>query len=207
MYLRIICLLLLVNLPSVNGQDTIHNEKIFPQEGVYFSFAAFRNLKPDIRKHQIYKYGADSTYSIRRWVAGENPYYISESGIKTKLPLDSVWGFAEKNNAFIFLGGKFHKITTLGSISYFLESYPVIKAGMAPVVTDSRGTSTYRLLDFEDGSLYDYEMESFEYLLGKDEELLKEFRSLNNPKTKRKKMYIFLEKYNRKHPVEGMIEE
>jgi hypothetical protein len=160
---------------------------------------------PDIRKHQIYKYGEDSSYTIRRWIIGENPYYINSSGVKTKLPHDSLWGYAEKNNVYIYLGGRFHKITTLGSISYFLESYPVIKAGMAPVVTETRGTSAYRLLDLEDGSLYDYEIDSFEYILEKDEEILKEFKNLRSPKLKRKKLYIFLEKYNKKHPVEGMI--
>jgi len=207
MHIPIICALLLLHFSSANGQDTIQMEKVFPQDGIYFSFPAFRNLKPDIRKQQIYKYGEDTTYSLRKWVTSENPYYISESGVKTRLPHDSIWGYAEKNNAYIFLGGRFHKITTLGSISYFLESYPVLKAGMAPVVTESKGTSAYRLMDLEDGSLYDYGIESFEYLLGKDEEILKEFRNLRNPKTKRKKMYIFLEKYNKKHPVEGLIEK
>lgn len=112
-----------------------------------------------------------------------------------------VWGYVENGTVYILLNGKFHKILLFGQISYFLESYPVVRDQMSPVVTEARTTSTYRLLDMTNGRIGTFEPGRLETLMREDEELLNEFRMLGSPKIKERKMYSFIERFNKAHPL------
>lgn len=174
----------------------------FPADGVYCSFPAFRNNKPDLVKEQLIKSVYNTEFTIRQWSGTEDLYYTRSGGEKASLSRDSIWGFAENGVVYIYLGHRFHKIHTLGQISYFLESYPIIKGNMAPVVTETRATSSYRLLDMETGDLYDYRVETLSQLLAPDEAIFNEYKAITSLKSKRKKMYLFLEKFNKAHPLQ-----
>jgi hypothetical protein len=56
------------------------------------------------------------------------------------------------------------------------------------------------MIDFESGKSYEYNLENLEALLMKDPELYEEFVSLRN-KNQKKMMFVYLRKYNEKHPV------
>ena len=56
------------------------------------------------------------------------------------------------------------------------------------------------MIDFETGKEYSYDLENLESLLMKDPELYEEFVSMRN-KNQKKMMFVYLRKYNEKHPV------
>ncbi|MFZ0471919.1 MAG: hypothetical protein WAL94_04830 [Bacteroidales bacterium] len=56
------------------------------------------------------------------------------------------------------------------------------------------------MIDFETGKEYEYDLENLESLLMKDPELYEEFVSMHN-KNQKKMMFVYLRKYNEKHPV------
>ena len=174
----------------------------YPPEGVYATFSAFRNGKPDIKKSQLVKSTAETEYTFRQWVNSEKMYYLDSNNQKLSYDPSNFWGFVEKGVLHLFLGNRFHKVHTLGQISYFLESYPVIKGNVAPVVTEVRSTSSYRLLDMETGDIHDYTVENLQDLLAPDEIIFLEYKSIVSQKEKKKKMYIYLEKFNNNHPLE-----
>jgi hypothetical protein len=175
---------------------------VFPAEGVYFSFSAFRAAIPDLVKKDLHRELDKDHFTIRQWAAAEKLYYTSETGRKLEVGLDSIWGFSENGVVFVLLGNRFHKISTLGAISYFLESYPTIGGNPSPVITDTRGSSAYRLLDMETGEFYYYTVEDFSLLLERDENLFREFQAIESPKEKKKKIFLFLERYNKAHPLQ-----
>lgn len=174
----------------------------FPSDGVYFSFESFKLAQPGLVKNELHRELDKDDFSIRQWISAEQLYSISGTGKKVEIGRDSVWGYVENGVPYIYLGKRFHKITTLGSISYFLESYPVISGNPAPVITETKGFSAYRLLDMETGDLLYYTPEDLGQLLERDETLFKEFNAITNPKEKKRKLYIFLEKYNKLHPLQ-----
>ncbi len=194
---------ILVNLPLLSvAQNPLIT---YPAEGVYTSFSAFRNGNPDILKSQFVKPVSDADYTIRQWVNSDKMSYHDSADAPQNFDPRQFWGLVEKGTLYIFLGNKFHKINTLGSISYFLESYPVIKGNMAPVVTEARSTSAYRFMDMETGEILDYNVENLLTLLEKDEPLHLEYKSILSQKEKKKKMFIYMEKFNIKHPLSREI--
>lgn len=198
-----VLVLSLIASPAFSQIDSLTTVK-YPPDGVYFTFAAFRNGKPDILKEQVAKSTYDPDYTLKKWSNSEFLNYLDASGARHSLNRDSVWGFAESGVVHVCLGNKFHRISVLGQLSYFLESYPVIKGNMAPVVTDTRATSSYRLLDMETGDFYDYTIDNLQTLLERDEVLYNEFVSLETPKLKKKKMYSFIERYNNLYPLRAV---
>ena len=173
----------------------------YPPDGVYLSFSAFRNGKPDLIKSQLVSSVYNNDFTIRKWSNTENLYYNDASNVKMSMDHKSIWGFSENGVLFLFLGNKFHKVTVLGQISYFLESYPVIKGNMAPVVTDTKATSSYRFLDMETGEIADYTVENLQDLLQRDETIYNEYMAITSLKSRKKKMYVFMERFNKEHPL------
>jgi len=200
-YLKLFVVILSLLVSPAFGQDDTTKTFKYPPDGVYYTFSAFRNGKPDLLKEQVAKSTYDPEYTLKKWSNTEFLNYTDASGARRSLNRDSVWGFAENGVVHVCLGNKFHRISLLGQLSYFLESYPVIKGNMAPVVTDTRATSYYRLLDMETGDFYDYSIDNLQTLLERDEVLYNEFVALETPKLKRKKMYSFVERYNNLYPL------
>jgi hypothetical protein len=174
---------------------------VFPADGVYFSFEAFRAAIPGLEKKDLHRELDKDNFTIRQWIAAEKRYYTSETGRVLEVGNDSIWGYAENGIVFVQLGKRFHKITTLGSISYFLESYPVIGVNPSPVITETRGSSAYRLIDMDTGEFYYYTPEDLGTLLEKDEDLFREYEAIESLKVKKKKMFLFLERFNKAHPL------
>jgi hypothetical protein len=187
-------LLLFSTIISYSQVDTVK----FPPEGVYFTISSIRNGLPDLLKSDLHRSSYNADMTIRQWSMTENLYY-NRNGIKTAVNRDTLWGYSENGSVYIYLGGRFHKISQFGAISYFMESYPTIKGNMAPVVTQTQGTSFYRMIDMETGELYDYNPENLLTLLEKDEVIAKDFTALKSSKSRKKKMYSFIERYNAIH--------
>ncbi|MBL0070329.1 MAG: hypothetical protein IPP34_00060 [Bacteroidetes bacterium] len=175
------------------------NPVSYPVDGVYCTFKPSEMGSPIWLNRSSLSRFSKLNLLIKQWSTTENLFYTDAQGNKQMLGRDSIWGFSESGVVHIFLGKKFHKIHTLGQISYFLESYPVIR-NMAPVVTDTKGASYYRLLDMETGELYDYNPESFLLIIENDEALHAEYKAISSAKARKKKLYSFLERYNKAHP-------
>ncbi|MBL0342578.1 MAG: hypothetical protein IPP71_17780 [Bacteroidetes bacterium] len=194
--------LLVSSLTAFSQQKLFEpNNTTYPPDGVYLTFSAFRNGLPDLLKDQLIKSVYDSVFTIRQWSNTENLYYKDAAAVKKSMDRKAIWGFIDNGTLFLFIGNKFHKITVLGQISYFLESYPVIKGNMAPVVTETKATAAYRFLDMETGEIYDYTIENLQDLLERDELLYNEYKAITSLKVKKKKMFSYMERFNKEHPL------
>jgi len=171
------------------------------KDGVYFSFESLKNNLPDLLPEDLFKSYYDSTFSLWQWSNSTNLYYIDKNAKKQSLSRDSIWGFSEDGTPYICLNSRFHKIQTVGSISLFNESYPMVRDPLSPVMTDAKATSIDRILDFENGTIANYSLEYFSIILSRDPDLYAEFNAIKKEKTKRKKTYSYLEKYNNRHPM------
>jgi hypothetical protein len=195
----------LVLLTMIPGDCSSPN---YPLDGIYLSFSTFRKGVPDIRKEQLFKDSKANqpAVSYRQWFNSPEKYLQSDSAGMVTFGETPVWGYVENGTLYILLNGKFHKMLMLGTISYFLESYPVVRGQMSPVVTDARTVSSYKLMDMNTGRIGTYETGRLETLMKDDPELYDEFRTIVSAKTKEKRMYSFMERYNQRHPLTPIVE-
>ena len=76
---------------------------------------------------------------------------------------------------------------------YYMGGYPYRN-------NSSRTDLQMFMIDFETGKTYEYDLDNLEMLLMKDPELYEEFVSMRN-KNQKKLMFVYLRKFNEKHPV------
>ena len=180
----------------------------YPSDGIYLTFTSFRKGEPDIQRDQLFKdlKSNQPAVSFRQWFNSPEKYLQTDTAGMVSFGETPVWGYVENGTLYILLNGKFHKVLVLGTISYFLESYPVVRGQMSPVVTDARTVSSYKLLDMKTGRIGTYETGRLETLMKDDQELYDEFRSIVSAKAKEKKMYSFMERFNQRHPLSPLTE-
>ncbi len=171
------------------------------EDGVYFSSESVQKNSPDLRRSDLFISFYDTTFTIYRWAHTVNLYYHDTEKKRVKLHRDSIWGFCESGTCYIMQNGYFHKITLFGSICIFREFYPVNKDPMAVVATEKKGKSADKIYDVESGTVFDYSPDAATRIFNKDESLLNDFNALGSRKKKMKKLYLFIEKYNERHPL------
>lgn len=206
--LLVFCKAIALCQPSGTVTDSIKtkSETRFSEinDGVYFTLAELQKNKPSVTKEQLFRsYYDKNDFTLSQWANTQSLYFTSGDSVRRKVNRDSLWGYVENGTPFIFLNGKFHKFSTIGSISIFTESYPTMMVGMAPVVTDAKTGVFVRLFEFATGTMSDYNLDNASAVIAKDEELFEEFKSLKTVKIKKKKMYKFIERYNDKHFLFG----
>ncbi len=171
------------------------------KDGVYFTFESVKKNQPDLLPENLFKSYYDSSFTLWQWANGNNLYYIDTDGQRKALSRDSLWGFSEGGTPYICLNQRFHKINAVGAISLFNEFSPLIRDPLSLVITDTKGTNVERILDFQNGTIGNYSIEFFSSILSRDEDLFTEFNAIKKEKTKKKKMYAFIERYNKRHPL------
>jgi len=130
-------------------------------------------------------------------------------GIQKKISIRKIWGFSNKGVLYINMNDEFNRIPVFGSISHFTanktirEYDPYRYSNSYYYYNDPYSTKTVLmqyLLDFETGKIYDFTVKSVESVIAKDPELFEEFSKLSNRKKKKLK-FLYIRKYNQKHPV------
>lgn len=169
------------------------------KDGVYYSFSELKSNKPSLSKDQLIKsYDQTVEFTLSQWSTSENLFYLDAQNVKRKVNRDSLWGYVENGTPFIYLNGKFHKFSTIGTISLFTETYPMVKT-MSPVMTDYYNGSFQRMFDFNTGQIADYDADNVAMMIAKDQNMFNEFNELKTLKAKRKKMYRFIERFNEQY--------
>lgn len=143
-----------------------------------------------------------------------------ENGVKKVMNTSNIWGYGRNGVLYINVGGAFHRISFVGSISHFVASITTYNPHYYdpyyynPYYYNSYYYNRYNtrgsnyantelrqyLLNFETGEVLDYDTESVGVLLMRDPELADEYQSLRNRKKKQMK-FVFIRRFNEKHPL------
>lgn len=188
------------------------------KEGIYLHFKQVKNNRP-IPKSWIMApvdYN-DSEFFEKVLLEKETISLYDENGMKVDYPIENIWGFSKNGVLYINWNGNFNRVPIIGSISHFTASLTV----QTHVYTDpyynyrypysSSGTQTSTelrqyILNWETGEIYDFNYENVEALLVRNEQLFAEFSALRKKKKKQLK-FLYLRKFNKKHPIYLPVEK
>ena len=179
------------------------------KNGIYLSINEFKNNAPIPISKIIFHSNKDDK-DFLKYVMDESGFkYIDSTGKELELKTNSVWGYCSNGAVFINHGTSFNRVGIIGSICHFVGLVKVRIAVSDPFYyNQSYGSmppqytyvSEQLILDFESGSVLEFNVENMEYLLQRDEEILKEFDALKKKK-KRDSIFLYLRKYNEKYPI------
>lgn len=174
-------------------------------EGVYLNFSQFRNNKP-LPKSSIILDGDSTRPDILKQTLSKTTFQWRDSnGVVQSTKVNTVWGYSENKTVYTLLNSQFNRIVVIGSICHFtsyVTDYRYTGPGTYPNQQYGAPVETLQqyVLDVATGQFYAFQVSVMEYILQRDPQLYAEYTGLKK-KQKRDQMFIYLRKYNEKHPL------
>ncbi len=143
-------------------------------------------------------------------VKRNNPISKTRMDIK----VDKIWGFSQNGILFVYWNEEFNRIPVFGSLCHFIADKTYIDNNRNPYYNGYgyyynpyyyphsqtvRTELRQYLIDMETGKIMDYNYKNLEIVLSRDTKLYEEFIKLKKKK-KRQLKFLYLRKYNDKHP-------
>ncbi len=195
---------------SVSAQQKVtqYTKDFEFKDGVYLSFLDFKNNHPIPASKILFDSNKDDRDYLK--IVMNNPIlkYTNESGTPQEIRVDGLWGYCSNGTIYIQYGVDFNRMTIIGSMSHFIATIKIRISSPNPFGYNdpfyNNQQFTYItqqcMLDFESGTILDFNVENLESILIKDDTLYKEFELLKRRK-KRDLIFFYLRKYNERHPV------
>jgi len=179
------------------------------KDGIYENFIQVKENNP-IQKSQIVTNIDYNSFDFYDLLLEEKTIKVYDNlGVNKEIKTENIWGFSNKGVLYINLNDEYNRIPVFGSISHFIANKTYVEYD--PYSYNSYNRYSYDpyntktvlmqyLLDFETGKIYDFNYKSVELLIAKDQDLYEEFSKLSKRK-KKKLQFLYIRKYNQKHPV------
>ncbi|MFO7934183.1 MAG: hypothetical protein R6U78_08875 [Bacteroidales bacterium] len=189
------------------------------RDGLYTSFKMVKENRPIPPARIVTDVDLFDREFYDKVTAAKEITIYDENGVRKVMKTENIWGYGRNGVLYINVGGSFHRISFVGSISHFVASITTYNQRyydpyyynpyyhhsyrynrMSPRSNYASTELKQYLLDFETGKIMEYDTEAVEVLLMKDPELYDEYAALRNRKKKQMK-FVFIRRYNEKHPL------
>jgi len=193
------------------------------EEGLFLNFDQVRQNTPISKSQIITTVPYDDPDFYDRILQEKKIELFDNVGAKLEIGTKNIWGYSRNGVLYVNVNDDYYRITIVGSICHFVASlttydnygspyyssygypygaypYNPYSPYSSPYATTGNTEMKQYLLDFKTGNILDYDVESIELLLMADPALHDEFTGLNNKKQKQMK-FLYLRKFNEKHPL------
>lgn len=183
------------------------------EDGIYVDFNSIQYLSPINISSIITNIPLKDVEFFNKLCKQEFIEFYNSEGIRQKILKINIWGYANKGTLYKNSGGDFFRIPMVASISQYVASVTVLReyasdpfmgdpyyrGGIGTTRYESKETRTF-IISFEYGIIYDYNYKNLGVLLTQDAELFNEYSSLKK-RAKKQKIFLYIRKYNEKHPL------
>ncbi|HKK61021.1 MAG TPA: hypothetical protein VJ951_00590 [Bacteroidales bacterium] len=211
--------MLLFSLPlySQEGENMVKYTPEFEfQDGIYPNFSSVKRNDPIPKTRLVTEADLFSREFYKDVTKEKSIVFYDDNGVMQELKTANIWGYGRNGVLFINLGGRFHRISFMGSIGHFVATLTTYNSGYYDPYYYPRNnvnryyrnpSSSYSstevrqyLIDFETGKLHEFDVNSVEILLMNDPELHDEYMSLRRRK-KRQYKFVYIRKFNERNPL------
>jgi len=174
------------------------------EDGVFLNIEQLKQNKP-ISNGRILTNLNPNDFNFFAQLLDEKTISVYDDfGNIAQIPTGSIWGFASKGILHLNYADAFNRIAVFGQISYFMAEITSEYVSFDPITNMQQISMQTEikpfLLDYKTDKVYAMNMKNIGDLIEDDKQLSDEFKSLSNRK-KKKEAYLFLMRYNEKHPV------
>jgi hypothetical protein len=198
---------------SASGQDNrLEYSKDFEfNEGLYLDFKNFIQNKPIPKSKIVTDMDRDDIDFMHQLTAQKTIKYIDTAGKEQSIEPEKLWGYSKNNGVFIYYAKAFNRVSLIGTLCHFTASILQYVSspgygygGMGGMGMGSRTMVTQELkqfmIDTPSGNVYDFTQDNMVLIMQSDPALLDEFNALKK-KEKRESLFLYLRKYNQRHPL------
>ena len=188
---------------SAQKDSVLYTKDFTLKEGIYLSFSDFKKNNPIVFEKIKTVSSAKGFNFWKSELMKQSITYYDSVGTEKTVATQKLWGYSSGSSVYINYAADFYKIQVLGSVCHFTAYVQNTLGGTdANTPYDMRDgyVQTQLMMDMSTGKVATFNVTNMEGFLKRDEELLKEFTALSKKK-KKQSIFIFLNKYNQKHPL------
>jgi len=212
--------ILFTALSSAQTRTVAYSRDYEFKEGVYITASQFENNAPVPKLAIVSNVPQNRVDFIGEVMKQKDLIYIDSLGKEQRIGIDNVWGYSQNKTIYIYSNKKFVRMNTIGTLCQYTGSitttisnpYPMypgfgnsVYMGYPGAYPGYGGTSTYEelrqfIFNTKTNQVVEFSPQAMEQLLMDDDELYKEFSQLKRRK-KSEMMFVYLRRYNEKHPL------
>ncbi len=173
------------------------------QQGIYLDFAQFYSNIPVPKSAIIFEGDTSRLDYIRLALGRESFQWKDSTGKIHTTKTASIWGYSENKTVYIQWNGYFNRVVVIGSICHFaatVTTYMYAGPGTYQQYQYPVESMQQYVIDMKSGIIYDFNVQTMEFILQRDSVLSADYAGLKK-KQKKDQTFIFLRKYNEKHPL------
>ncbi len=130
--------------------------------------------------------------------------YKDVTGTEQQIPSSSIWGYCRNRSVYINFNKAFNRLNVIGTLCHFTADVVVV-ASYDPLYYHRGMSNSYTelrqfVLNTQSNTVREFNSDSMEDILKNDPELYADFMKLKK-KAKSDSIFIYLRKYNEKHPL------
>jgi hypothetical protein len=181
------------------------------KDGVYFSHNNLLNNTP-LSPENIVSPELNSSLWFEEIVKHKSISYFDEFGNLTDLQVSDLWGYCRNGRPYIYWAGTFNLIPYIGRVAHFVATIRVVYDNYSqspfydPYYYHRAQPARYQdelrqyLIDFDMGTVIDFNAENTAIILKRDSSLYQEFSKLRKRK-KNKMMFYYIRQFNERNPL------
>lgn len=198
-------LIVFISLHASAQDSVLYVQGFAFQQGIYLSFQQFQSNSPVPKSAIISSEDSSRLDFIKLVLTKEYVEWKDSSGKIQKTKVSSLWGYSENKSVYVRHNNNFNRIVVIGKVCHFtayVTDYMYTGPGTYPNQQYGTPVETLQqyILDTETGAIMDYNVATMESILKRDQELYTEFCNLRKRK-KKEQLFIYLRKYNERHPL------
>lgn len=197
---------LLFTIASVAQTNTIAYSRDYEfQEGIFLTLEDFKKNTPISKGAIVSALPKDQIDFFTQIMEQKTITYKDSAGVEQKLQTNTAWGYSQNRAIYINFNTDFNRINVIGTLSLFsalvaqspLRNEPLGDMyAIEPTFTELRQF----IFDTQTNKVLDFNVKNMEVLLKNDAELFAQFMKLKK-RAKADSIFIYLRKYNEKHPL------
>jgi len=219
-FIVILILTLVFNIAGAQTDTLVRKmQKYTPEfkfnDGIFLSFEHFRNNTPIPKARLLTALDYNSPDFYFELIENPKISLLDDYGLKIEINTKEIGGFSRNGTIFINWNQTFNRIPIIGAVCHFVADKTVVHDRnmydpyyynnpysyyMSPQYATTSNELRQYLLDNETGKVMDYTYQALEIILMRDPALYDEFNQLSKKK-KKQLQFMYLRKYNEKHPL------
>jgi hypothetical protein len=198
--------LLFISLPGLAQPDSIPYTRDFEfKEGIYLTIDQFRNNDPIPQSAIISPVPKSELNFLTQVLEKKKVTYKDKYGKEQQVPTAIIWGYCRNRSLYLNFNQTFNRLNVIGKLCHFTSEVVVLSAYQDPMYYNHGMTNSYNelrqfILCMDSNMVKEFSTPSMEEILKGDQELYEQFMKMKR-KEKGHSIFIYLRKYNEKHPL------
>ena len=174
-------------------------------EGLFLTVHQFKRNSPISKSSIISDIPKTDVEFLKEEIQQKNIVYRDSSGYEHKVEISDIWGYCQNRTIYINYNNEFNRVNVIGILMQFTALVTTAPGFMDPMYSNYGLSTTVNELrqfvfDTQTNKIYPFDVKSLSILLKNDPELHSQYMELGK-REKTDSQFIYLRKYNEKHPL------